>query len=132
MARLSKTPTDRSFGLTFTVVFTIVGAWLWYRSSRYFPYLFGAAGVFAVATLLAPRILHPLNVAWMHFGALLNRIVSPIVLGAIFVVVFVPVGLFFRLTGRDALRRSFEPALTSYWIERTPPGPPPQSFPRQF
>jgi hypothetical protein len=69
----------------------------------------------------------------MWFGSILNRVVSPVVLGIIFFGMFAPIAFFFRLRGRDALNRSFEPSQASYWIQRTPPGPDaPRSFPRQF
>jgi predicted membrane metal-binding protein len=132
MAKPLKKPTDRSFGFTFAAVFAIAGAWLMWRGSRYGLPALGIAVVFAAIALVAARLLHPLNVVWMHFGLLLNKIVSPIVLGVIFFGIFAPIGLFFRITGRDALRRSFERGLPSYWIDRTPPGPDGKSFPRQF
>jgi hypothetical protein len=77
-------------------------------------------------------VLHPLNVAWMRLAALLNRVVSPIVMGVMYFGVLTPVAAAMRLRGRDALHRKFEPGLASYWIERDPPGPDGSSFPRQF
>jgi hypothetical protein len=53
-------------------------------------------------------------------------------MGAIFFVVFTPVALFMRLTGRDALARRYEPALPSYWKRRDPPGPAEDSFKNLF
>lgn len=132
MSKVLKIPTDRSFGFTFAAVFALLGAWLTWRANRFGVPVLGAAAAFALIAIAIPRILHPLNVGWMHFGMLLSKIVSPIVLGVIFFVLFVPVGLFFRLTGRDILRRSFERDRPSYWIDRTPPGPDGKSFPRQF
>jgi predicted membrane metal-binding protein len=127
-----KIPTDRSFGFTFAVVFGVIGAWLLWRSSRFGLPALSLSALFAVIALTVPRILHPLNVVWMRFGALLNRIVSPVILGVIFLGVFVPVGLWFRISGRDALHRSFERNLRTYWIDRVPPGPTRSNFPRQF
>jgi hypothetical protein len=132
MKNTLKIPSDRSFGYTFAVVFTLLGAWLAWRGNGLFWAALGVAAVFGGFAAVLPRVLHPLNVVWMRFGALLNKIVSPVVLGAIYVVLFVPVGLFFRLTKRDALRRAWQPELASYWIDRTPPGPDSGSFPRQF
>ena len=83
--------------------------------------------------MVIAKVLHPLNVAWMWFGGVLHRIVSPIVLGIIFFGVFTPVALIFKLRGRDALNRRFESLQSSYWLHRTPPGPDAErSFPRQF
>lgn len=127
-----KLPSDRSFGFTFAVVFALLGGWLWWKSSRWGLPFIGIGAGFALIALLFARILRPLNVAWMHFGALLNMIVSPIIMGLIYFVVFTPFSLFFRLTGRDALRRRFDRALPSYWLNRDPPGPDGATLPRQF
>lgn len=126
-------PTDRSFGLTFAGVFTVLAAWLAYKGSGHWIASLSVAAAFGLLALVFARILHPLNVAWMWFGGVLNRIVSPIVLGIIFFVVFTPVSLIFKLRGRDILSRKFEPSQPSYWLHRTPPGPDAErSFPRQF
>lgn len=132
MDKQPKLPSDRSFGFTFAVVFALLGGWLYWRGNQYGLPAFLVSAAFAFLSLTIPRLLHPLNVVWMKFGLLLNKIVSPIVLGAIFFIVITPVGLFFRVTGRDALRRAFEKSASTYWIERTPPGPNSSSFPRQF
>jgi len=90
-----------------------------------------AAG-FALVALLAPRLLRPLNQAWFRFGMLLHRVVSPLVMGLLFFVTVTPIGLLMRLTGKDPLRLRFDPAADSYWIDREPPGPPPDSMRNQF
>ena len=82
--------------------------------------------------LLAPRILHPLNVAWTHLGILLGKIVTPVVMFLVYVVSVIPVGLLVRLLGKDLLRLKPNKGESSYWIERTPPGPPPESLKDQF
>jgi predicted membrane metal-binding protein len=125
-------PTDRSFGLTFACIFGIVGAWLFWRGNGAWQALAIIAALFLVCAIVRARVLHPLNVAWMAFGLLLNRIVSPVVMGIIYFGVLTPVAAWMRLRGRDALQRRFDPERTSYWIEREPPGPDASSFPRQF
>jgi Saxitoxin biosynthesis operon protein SxtJ len=126
-------PSDRSFGLTFAAVFALLAGWLVYKGNAYWMTCLGASAAFALVAVVFARVLHPLNVAWMWFGGLLNKIVSPIVLGIIFFVVFAPVGLLFRLRGRDLLNRKFDASAPSYWLHRTPPGPDAErSFPHQF
>jgi hypothetical protein len=34
--------------------------------------------------------------------------------------VFTPIGLFFRLIGRDPLHRRFQPEADTYWVGRRP------------
>jgi len=125
-------PSDRSFGLTFTVVFALLGGWMAYKSSPHFYVPLVASGLFLVATLAFPGALHPLNVAWMRLAVVLNRIVSPVVMGVIYFGVLTPVATFMRLRGRDILHRRFDAGRASYWIKRDPPGPDGSSFPRQF
>jgi hypothetical protein len=59
-------------------------------------------------------------------------LVSPIALGALFYLAFVPIGLLMRLAGKDPLRLRRDAGSASYWIPRRPPGPPPDSMTNQF
>ncbi len=126
-------PSERSFGLLFAAIAVIAAmtmAWKGHPS--------WAAGCGVVAVLLAsiawwrPTWLAAPNRWWFRFGMLLHRIVSPIVLGLIFFGVITPFALVMRIAGRDALARRFDPARQTYWIERDPPGPEPETFRNQF
>ena len=125
-------PSDRSFGLTFAVVFALIGAWMLWKSSAYPGIAFGVSVIFLLTALAFARVLHPLNIAWMRLGYLLNKVVSPIVMGVIFFGLFTPIAILMRARGRDLLHRKFDAARESYWIGRDPPGPDGSSFPRQF
>lgn len=124
--------TDRGFGFVFATACSVVTLLLlWTGSSAYWPWLW-AAGAFALAALLVPRILHPLNFLWFKFGLLLHRVITPVVLGMMFFAVFVPIGLCMRLLRKRPLDLSFDSKTDTYWIFRRPPGPPPGSFNNQF
>jgi hypothetical protein len=117
-------PSNRSFGWTFTVVFALV--------ALAYPWLMALAAVTAAVTVMRAQWLAPLNRAWMKFGVLLHRVVSPLVLGLIFFGLFTPIGMAMRAFGRDAMKRRFEPQAPSYWVKRDPPGPPDDSFRDMF
>jgi hypothetical protein len=68
----------------------------------------------------------------MALGLLLSRFVTPVVIGLMFYLVFTPIGFLYRLLGRDPLRLSFAKNDKTYWIERRPPGPPPEEMLNQF
>lgn len=125
-------PSDRSFGFTFAAISAFFGAWLFWKANPFAASAFGAAALFLLAALAYPKVLHPLNVAWMHLGHLLNRVVSPLVMGVIFFGLLTPIATIMRLRGRDELRRKFDPRGESYWIRRDPPGPDGSTFPQQF
>lgn len=128
----NEAPSNRSFGWLFTAVFSLVAAYSLWREGTAHAWLLGVAAVTAMVTMIAPQWLAPLNRAWMKLGELLHRVVSPLVLGVIFYGVFTPVGLAMRMAGRDVLKRRFEAAARTYWVERDPPGPAEDSFREQF
>jgi hypothetical protein len=117
-------PSDRSFGWTFTGVFTLV--------AFFQPWVLALAAATALVTVVRAHWLAPFKRAWMRFGELLHHVVSPVVLGVIYFGVFTPVALVMRAFGRDAMCRRFEPARPSYWVRRDPPGPPDNSFRDMF
>lgn len=123
---------DRSFGIVFTVFFAIVGCLPLISGGEPRIWALGVSGGFLAVALIIPKILHPLNVVWMKFGALLNKIVSPIVLGMLFFLTVTPMAILLRLFGKDLLRLKFDKDAETYWIHRTPPGPPPESMSNQF
>ncbi len=125
-------PSNRSFGTLFTVVFALLGIYGWWRENLLFPWSFGLSALTLLITLAAPDWLAPANRAWMKLAEILNRVVSPLVLGAIFFVVLTPTALVMRMVGRDAMKRRFEPSARTYWVERDPPGPDPAGLPNQF
>lgn len=127
-----KTSSDRSFGLVFAAVFAIVAAWplIHGASPRWWSFVI-AVGFLAIAVTF-PRILHPLNRVWTAFGLLLHKIVSPIIMAAIFFVAVTPIALLMRLLGKIPMQLRFDRQATSYWIVRTPPGPAGDTMKNQF
>lgn len=127
-----KRGSDRSFGLVFAAFFAVVAlAGLW-RQHHLRLWAVALSLVFLVLALVAPVVLAPLNVVWSRIGMLLHKITSPIILGLMYAFAIVPVGLVMRWKGHDPMHRRFDPALKSYWIARTPPGPSPDSVTRQY
>ena len=62
----------------------------------------------------------------------MNRIVSPLVMGAIFFLCVTPIAWILRWRGKDMLSLSRRPDLSSYWITRKELSPPTESMKRQF
>ena len=123
---------DRSFGFTFAVVGAIFALWPLWRGEAPRWWLLAVVAALVAVSLWVPRILRPLNRIWLKIGLLLNKVVSPIVLGIVFFGVLTPLGAVLRMRGKDPLRLRFEKDAPSYWIMRQPPGPAPRSMTRQF
>lgn len=127
-----KAGSDRSFGLVFAGFFTLMSGLSWWRGHTSWHWALPVAAAFLVIAYTYPKVLAPLNFLWMKFGLLLHKIVTPIVLGLLFFVTITPIGLLARACGKDFLRLRLDRDTRSYWIDREPPGPPPQSMTKQF
>jgi hypothetical protein len=124
-----KPPSDRSVGFVFTAVALIVAV-LWRHNLTVALAALVCAGMLAALSFAAPALLRPLNVVWFKFGLLLHKIVNPVVMLALFAVVFVPAGALMRLW-HDPLRKR-RGNVASYWIDRTAREGPPGSMTNQF
>ena len=124
-------PSNQKFGYFFTFVFLITSIYFYFRENSMAFYVLGSCSiVFFLVTLFKAEILKPLNKLWIGFGLVLGMIVSPIVMGVIFFMIFTPIGILMRLFGRDELLLQFKDK-SSYWTKRHEDIHP-NSFRRQF
>ena len=123
---------ERVFGFVFAGLFLLIAVWPLVHGAVPRWWALIVAVFFGGIALLKPVLLTRFNQLWMKFGILLGKIISPIALGILFYVVFTPIGAVIRLMGKDPLRLKCDRAADSYWIERAPPGPPPDSMTNQF
>ena len=114
----TKLPSNRAFGLFFALIFFALGGYGYLNSWQLFLSISFSivAGLFFLCALIAPRILQPLNFAWLKLGFLLGAIVNPIILTILYVGTMLPLGICYRLIGRDSLR--LKRSAGSYWVER--------------
>jgi hypothetical protein len=125
-------PSNNKFGWFFSVVFAMFAIFAFYKQLKTFAVVAILFFVFfAATTFFAPQLLTSLNRLWYALGILLGKVISPIVLGAMFFLIITPIALITRLFGRDELKIR-KLSLQSYWVDRSPPGPPSESFNNQF
>jgi hypothetical protein len=123
---------NRAFGIVFAVFFVLVALSPLRVHHPVRLWAFPVAGMFLLVGLLKPVWLHPLNKYWTKLGLLMGRIVSPVITAVLFYAVVTPTALLFRILGKDPLRLAHDPSARSYWIERQPPGPAPETMANQF
>jgi len=81
--------------------------------------LFSAAMVALIANMVWPGIYHYPAKAWFGLSHFLGTIVSKLLLGAVFFLIVVPVGLVRRAMGKDAMQlRNWKKAGRSVFRER--------------
>lgn len=123
---------EKGFGVVFAIVFAVVAFWPLVHGLPIRWWALIVAAVFLVAAYVAQPLLKPLNLLWFKFGLLLYKVVNPVVMGLLYYTTIVPTGLIMRMCGKDPLNRSFDRNAKTYWIERDPPGPEPESMKNQF
>lgn len=126
----AKASSARTFGLVASGALLLLALRSYIKAGAAWPWLLGAAVVFALIALVHPASLGPLNRQWMALGKLLNRIISPVVLGILFFCLVWPLGVIMRRAGGLGLRVKRAPEGDSYWITREPLAA--DHFTRQF
>ena len=113
-------PSNRSFGALFTVVFFVVGTLPSWRGGALRTWALVVAAVFGLVTIAAPQALAPLSRLWMRIGLAMHHVVNPVVMGALFYLVVTPFGMVRQALGKGLTPRlAKDPSATTYWIDRT-------------
>ena len=109
---------NKQFGFIFSVFFFLLGIIIWLYDGSIALWAFGLSVVFITLSLTFPVILDPVRRGWLFIGKILHSVTNPLILFLMFGLIFVPVGLIFRLFRRDALGKKFEKNCKTYWINR--------------
>jgi carbamoyltransferase len=111
--------TLRYFGLIFGSVFLIISLLSFFFDIRQTcEWSLVLALLFILAGLFSPTVLSALYRGWMKATTLLGRINSSIILALTFLLIVIPMGIFFRLMKRDLLRLRTHRDVRSYRITR--------------
>ena len=127
-----KAGSNRVFGIVFAVVFLIIGCFPIISGAEPLVWALCIGTIFFIAALSFPNALRPLNMIWFRLGMFLHTIVNPLIMGLLFFVTVVPIGLIMRLMSKDLLNLQFDPDISSYWIERDSGEPKPETMRHQF
>ena len=109
----------KQFGAVSLFALPLIGL-LWKATWPVIGMLAAIGGVIAVLALIFPRAVKPLFVGLSVLTIPIGIVVGEIVLLSVFVLVFVPMGLVFRLIGRDSLRLRRQQT-TTWWQEKAQP-----------
>lgn len=106
----------RKFGITTSVILVVLfGLALPFLFSFDYPkWPWAIAAALTTWALLAPLSMKPLYKAWMKFGLIMNWINTRLILGVLFYGIFFPIGLIFKIIGKDPMDRKLDKNATSY------------------
>ena len=112
-----KLPTNRNFGIVFSIVFLIIALWPLLKQNDLRLWSLFISGIFFVLGLFNSKLLSPLNKTWFKFGIFLGGFIAPIVMGMIFFLVVTPTGLIMKLLRKDLLNLKKNKKKT-YWLDK--------------
>lgn len=128
-------PSDRSFGLTVGGILLLIEIYrLWgiWKFDTIGIILLAIATPLIVLGCVYPSLLALFNRAWMKLGLIMFKVVNPVIMFAVYVLTIIPIGFILRITGKDPMRMQLDKEAKTYWIERNPVGPSPESMKNQF
>jgi|SRR5581483_3137939 len=98
--------TERSFGLSVGGVLCLIAAALLWRGRLVRAEVIGAlGGALVVLGAIAPRVLAKPRLWWWRGARVVGDFNARVLLSVMFFFVFLPLGLVWRLTGKDPLAR---------------------------
>ena len=110
----------RKFGFTTGGIIVVLFA-------LFFPWVFDAAtmpmwpwiiaGLLWLPALLVPALLRPVYTTWMKIGHAIGWVNTRIILGILFYVLVLPMGLIMRLFGKDPMTRKVDKSVSTYRVE---------------
>lgn len=108
-------PSNKSFGIVFSVFFLILTLYYFFNDSLNLSSLFLILSIlFLILGLNDSKILTPFNSVWTKFGFLLGKFVSPIIIGFIYFFVIFPTKLFLVFLKKDNLMLNNK-SRNTYW-----------------
>ena len=113
-----KKNTNRSFGILFFIVFSIISIWPVLSGGELRLWSFILAIIFLIMGITKSRFLTPFNRAWIKFGELLGVIISPLIMGLVYFLVVLPIGILMRAFGKDLLSLKFNKNIKTYWNKK--------------
>ena len=102
----------------------------------------GAVGTISKVLFVVGPVLFILGMIWppslrfLYIGLSLialpiGLVIGNVLMAIVYYLLVTPIGLVFKLIGRDPMNRKLDPEASTYWIRRPPPAEPGRYF-RQF
>ena len=111
-------PSNKNFGITFSIVFFILFIIFYDVSKLYFSILLALSIILLTLGLNNSELLSKPNKYWNRFGILLGTIIAPIVMSVVFYLVVVPIGIIMKIIKSNYLDIKIDKNLHSYWKKK--------------
>lgn len=108
----------KSFGIVFGFLFLFIFIYIFFEYGNFNIYILIVSIIFFIFTFLYSKIFYFPNLIWLKFGLILGKLLSPLIMLIIYLVLFMPIGLFFLIFKKDLLEIKINKSVKSYWKTR--------------
>lgn len=114
----------RKFGIIFLIASTLIALLLYLLKGlgiQWMAVIFTVGFVVFLSSVLSLKVTRGIYLGLILLTLPIGLVVSFTLMAIFYFLLLTPIGLIFRLIGRDALGRKFDSTVDSYWIPRQPP-----------
>jgi ABC-type Fe3+ transport system permease subunit len=112
---------EKNFGIVFSIVFLLISLYPLINSEDILIWSIILSCLFIMLAYLLPRTLTLPNKLWFKFGLMLGSIIAPVVMALVYFTSVVPLGIIFKILGKDPMQRKLDKSSKSYWISKEQP-----------
>lgn len=109
--------TLKKFGLTFAILFLILGILFYWRGREDYFYHFIISVLFLISGFV-PLVLKPFHKVWMILALIVGYIMTRVILFILFYLILTPIGIVNKLLGNNFLDLEIDKTRSSYWNYR--------------
>ncbi|MDN3548685.1 SxtJ family membrane protein [Mucilaginibacter aquaedulcis] len=117
----SNNKNNRKFGLVLGAVLAVMALYQYIKAQPAWPYFACCSLVLLALGSIKPSWLSVPRMLWEKLSHYLGYINTHIWLTLIYILVFVPINLIFKMIGRDPLNRKYLNRHNSYWLTEDKP-----------
>lgn len=122
----------RQFGITVGIALGLLGGLFFLREKNYYFYFLTLSFTFLFLSLVAPRLLKPVQKIWMGLAFLIGWLITRIILIILFYLVITPIGILAKIFGQDFLDLKLDKNRQTYWIIKSSAKVDKRSYENQF
>ncbi len=116
--RIKKNISNKKFGYQLASIFIIILLFriVFFKVFNLIDYFLLSLGfLFLVISKYKPNYIIPVKTFWMKFAIYLSKVLNPIILFIIYLICFLPIGIYYKLVGKNNLKTKIDKNLNSYW-----------------
>lgn len=108
----------KDFGILIGAIFLIISAFKMYKGSSILIPTTYIGLLFVLGGLYMPRLLMPVWYYWMKFALALGTFMTLVIVTLAWIIMFIPIGILFKLIGKRTVNLSFKSSSDTYWEQR--------------